>query len=305
VSAFGESFTFGSDVDDDDTWEAQLGRIDGRFEVMNFGVPAYGVDQAYLRYQRDGIGFDPDIVVIGYMTENLARSVNVYRPFYNDNYPTLYTKPRFLLQQDRLVLASNPLTTVSDYQRFLDDDRTTLLRLGEHDRHYQERYLASRVDLLRSLRLMKMVGSLVRTRLSGAFTADGRYRAGSEAHRVTVKILEEFRREALANGSLPVVLIYPDLTDMRRYLDGQPRRYQPFLESLRSSGVRHLDLLDAFAAFDARFEIADMTVGRWGHLSPLGNGIVARYLLAYLEREQLSQRHSIELAVGRERDGVD
>jgi hypothetical protein len=53
VSAFGDSFTFGNDVTNDDIWESQLEARDPRFEVLNFGVGAYGLDQAYLRYVQE------------------------------------------------------------------------------------------------------------------------------------------------------------------------------------------------------------------------------------------------------------
>src|SRR5262245_17866041 len=66
VSAFGDSFTFGSEVEINETWESQLEGQDPRFEVLNFGVGAYGLDQAYLRYLQDGVHFHSDIVVIGF-----------------------------------------------------------------------------------------------------------------------------------------------------------------------------------------------------------------------------------------------
>jgi hypothetical protein len=83
VSAFGDSFTFGSDVANADTWESQLEEQDARFEVLNFGTGAYGLDQAYLKYLQDGVPFHSDIVIIGFMSENIYRNLNVFRPFYS------------------------------------------------------------------------------------------------------------------------------------------------------------------------------------------------------------------------------
>ena len=34
-----------------------------RAEVLNFGVGAYGMDQAYLRWREQGKNFAPDIVI--------------------------------------------------------------------------------------------------------------------------------------------------------------------------------------------------------------------------------------------------
>ena len=55
LACFGDSFTFGDEVDDDLTFEAFLERIAPSVEALNFGVPAYGTDQALLRLQREGV----------------------------------------------------------------------------------------------------------------------------------------------------------------------------------------------------------------------------------------------------------
>src|SRR5690348_16745610 len=55
VALFGDSFTFGDEVALGETWGAALERgIAARgieAEVLNFGVNAYGIDQAFLRWQ--------------------------------------------------------------------------------------------------------------------------------------------------------------------------------------------------------------------------------------------------------------
>ena len=69
-------------------------------ELLNYGVPAYGLDQAYLRYLKVGAQYHPNIVFIGYMTENFERDVNVFRPFYGNGYPDwIFSKPRFRLRR--------------------------------------------------------------------------------------------------------------------------------------------------------------------------------------------------------------
>lgn len=82
ISAFGDSFTFSSDVALEDSWSKQLSAIEPSVEVLNYGVGAYGLDQAFLRYLKVGTTYNPDIVFIGYMSENIARNVNIFRPFY-------------------------------------------------------------------------------------------------------------------------------------------------------------------------------------------------------------------------------
>src|SRR5262249_17103405 len=61
IVTVGDSFTHCDDVKNGDTWEAALEGLRNDLEVLNFGVPAFGTDQALLRYRRDGIGFSPQI----------------------------------------------------------------------------------------------------------------------------------------------------------------------------------------------------------------------------------------------------
>jgi hypothetical protein len=295
VSAFGDSFTFGSDVANEDTWESQLGEQDPLFEVLNFGTGAYGLDQAYLRYLQDGVSFRSDIVVIGFMSENIYRNLNVFRPFYNSLYKTnLYTKPRFSFENGNLILFKNPLATKQDYVRLLNDDERVLREIGSKDYFYQIGYLTGALDRLPSVRLVKIVTGSLKALLNPVVTREGSYAASSEAFRLTTRLLEAFYCAALQHESLPVIVIYPDLWDLSRQRDHQPKRYQPLLEHLDMNGFRYLDQLNAFVAYDPQLPKDRLTVGPWGHYSRLGNKIVASNLHDYLLKEGLVSRGAIK-----------
>jgi len=64
VLAFGDSFTFGSGVGDDAVFTAVAeDRLDG-VEVINMGVPGYGLDQILLSFLAQGRAWEPDDVVV-------------------------------------------------------------------------------------------------------------------------------------------------------------------------------------------------------------------------------------------------
>ncbi len=295
VSAFGDSFTFGSEVNNNDTWERQFEGQVSRFEVLNFGVGAYGLDQAYLRYLEEGAAFASDIVIIGFMSENIYRNLNVFRPFYSSSYSSnLYTKPRFSLESGNLFLVKNPLSTVEDYKRLITDDGAVLREIGNKDYYYQAGYLAGRTDWSPSLRLLKIVTRIVKEKLNPVVTREGTYAVSSEGFRLTARLLEEFNCAALQHESLPVIVIYPDLGDLSRYRSHQTKRYEPLLEHLNKKGIRYLDILDALVAYDPTLPVDQLTVGRWGHFSRLGNNIVATYLKQYLKDEGLVVRDKIK-----------
>lgn len=294
ISAFGDSFTFGSEVDNQDTWEHQMEEQDPRFQVLNFGMGAYGLDQAYLRYLQDGVPFNSAIVIIGFMSENIFRNVNVFRPFYSPTYANnLYTKPRFTLVNDRLSLVRNPLSTVDDYKRLVTDDGAVLREIGGEDYYYQTGYLAGPLDGFPSVRLAKIATQIVKEALNPIVTSDGSYAVTGDAFRLTARIMDEFYCAALRHGSLPAIVLYPDLDDFRRHRNHESRRYAPLIEHLQTKGFRYVDILDALVAYDPALPEPLLTVGQWGHYSRLGNRIVASRISDYVRDENLVDRETI------------
>ncbi len=76
VAAFGDSFTFGQGVEEDESWPAVLQAalrdqaVD--VEVLNFGVPGHGTPQAVALAKRVAPIVQPDVVLIGVFTNDLS-----------------------------------------------------------------------------------------------------------------------------------------------------------------------------------------------------------------------------------------
>jgi hypothetical protein len=73
VACSGDSFTFGDGVADADTWCAQLESADPALESVNLGVPGYGVDQMYLRYQREAPDLQAAVHVFAFIDDDFRR----------------------------------------------------------------------------------------------------------------------------------------------------------------------------------------------------------------------------------------
>jgi hypothetical protein len=91
IAVFGCSQTFGSGVEDDETFSARLEAGLRDVEVLNFGVHGYGTDQMLLRWEREGVSYAPDVVVLAFAYYHLDRNVTRFR---------FYAKPRFVLDGD-------------------------------------------------------------------------------------------------------------------------------------------------------------------------------------------------------------
>jgi len=98
--AVGNSYTFGEEVGDAETWPAQLQRLSGR-PVLNGGVSGYGFDQIVLRAERLAARHAPSMVVAGFIADDIRRT-EMRRVWGRD-------KPWFDFEDDRLALAGVPV----------------------------------------------------------------------------------------------------------------------------------------------------------------------------------------------------
>lgn len=103
VLAVGDSFVFGDEVADDETWPAQLEKKLGR-RVINGGVNGYGLDQIVLRAKALLPIVEPGLLLVGLYPDDIPRcglSVR-HKP-----------KPYFELEGEKLVLRNVPVPEVS------------------------------------------------------------------------------------------------------------------------------------------------------------------------------------------------
>ena len=148
IASFGDSFTHGDEVKNEETWQEVLSTLGNNLEVINFGVPAYGLDQAYLRYEHHGKMFNPDIVLIGFMSENINRNVNIFPPFYVPDAAVPLSKPRFHILNDSLHLQANPLNEIGDYRSLLNQPQEILPIFAKDDFHFNSRRGFYKTDMI-------------------------------------------------------------------------------------------------------------------------------------------------------------
>jgi len=112
IAIFGDSYTHGDEVVFENTWgyrlQEDLKERGINAEVLNFGVAGYGMDQAFLRWKKDGYRYAPQIVIFGLQVENVTRNVNLMRYMFHPKAAMLFFKPRFILENNRLKLIDSP-----------------------------------------------------------------------------------------------------------------------------------------------------------------------------------------------------
>jgi hypothetical protein len=102
ILVFGDSFTFGDEVEDFETYSAVLEGLLPGVEVINVGVHGYGHDQMLLYLEEVGAHYQPDVVLLGFVDLDMERNLLTFRDF---------AKPWFTAVDGRLLLHGVPVPT--------------------------------------------------------------------------------------------------------------------------------------------------------------------------------------------------
>lgn len=102
ILVLGDSFTFGTDVSDDETFSHYLEADLPNTEVLNLGIQGYGQDQMLLYLQEEGVKYHPDVVILGFAHMDIHR--NLWKFF-------AFAKPKFDMTPTGLRLTNVPVPT--------------------------------------------------------------------------------------------------------------------------------------------------------------------------------------------------
>lgn len=285
VAAFGDSFVYGAEVDSGASWAGLIESQNPDIEVLNYGVAGYGVDQAYLRYLLEGKAFSPDIVLMGFIPDDINRAVGVYGRFRAPGGGAFF-KPRYVLS-DRggLELLDVPLKTRADYEVLLVNPRE-VTRIGRTDYWYPGCVYENPLhDYSATMRLACAAGGQVYRRyldpdrpVKGGF-----FNENSSAFKIQAALFREFFAAVREREALPLIVMLPDLKAVERLRRGGRPVYEPLMRYLRNHDLPYLDAADAFLADDRTIDTKTW-FAPGGHYSSSGNQLVASWLASTLRQ---------------------
>jgi hypothetical protein len=298
IAAFGDSYVFCRQVEDDETWEEQLASQAG-IGVMNFGVGNYGADQALLRYEETELPDSVQVAILGFVPETICR-IQSYWKHYLEFGNTFAFKPRFTLKGGQLALHESPVRSREDFERIREKlpviqgldafyrrkFRSVQFRfpyIGSFLRHPRRntallRALISR-DLIRGTQGATAEDPFALVMRQNIRDAHGLF-LDRDAVALLTAIVIRFREAAKNRGHAPLVLIMPQLIDLQ--LGGHAPPYRRYFEDLTSE-IAVVDPTDALLEHDIASMYVEDAYG--GHFSPAGNAVVAGQIAAWLERK--------------------
>jgi hypothetical protein len=265
IATVGDSFTFADEVSFEASWanrlEQQLG---SNIQVLNFGVSAYGLDQAYLRYLRDVRPWHPNLVVLGFIWHDLYRSLVVYTFVSTPKWASPFAKPRLVADAGTVRPLNVPVPSPPE---ILSAHAVTDLPFLEYDlgfepmewtwRPYHHSYLVR----------------FVLSRLHPSW--NGSEDVSRQAIALGEEIIASFARIATDEGSTPLVVYFPGRSDFEG--SARPEKIS-VLGFLRERRIRYEDLTSCLSKFD----VSDLFIEGRTHYSHEGNARVATCLAPVL-----------------------
>jgi hypothetical protein len=271
ITLVGDSFAFADEVTYEDSWGDRLDKALGsEFQVLNFGVPAYGVGQAYMRYEKDARKWNPKVVIFGFISDDLGRTMNVYAFLAFPGWDIPFSKPRFIIQDGALTnINVPPLPPDAIFSR----QSISALPFLEYERAYKPSDWQERLYHL---------SYLARFFISRFHPWSGVSPDVSDEAVVSVNaaILKAFVRSAEQAGIIPLLVYFP----MKAELENPSESLPIGKGALQQAGLAYTDTTSCLLEVDP----PDRFVQSGRHYSPQGNAAVAKCLLNVV-REALAQ----------------
>jgi hypothetical protein len=284
ISLFGDSFTFAYHPDIEQSWPRLLEKMVHR-PVLNFGVPGYGTDQAYLRFEKYSHGeIKTPYVFLGILSENIARIQSRNFDFYYRSNKVGFTKPRFIIDhRGKLVLLPNPLKSPAEVRLLYQPE--FLRKIGAQDYWYQfyEGYgMNRRAHFPYSLFMIQAAPFYLSHYYKRKFENFEVYKLlyqDEAAMLLMEKIIIKFVQRAKENGATPLVFFFPTYNDIVDFQKTGKTVYEPFYRRIKGRYDATLNAMDYFEGYLDQVEsplvfFISIPTGN-GHYTPFGERIVA------------------------------
>jgi len=282
VSLYGDSFTYGSDVDHEQAWSNKLSQMLG-CRVANFGVGGYGTDQAYLRFEGN-VEDTAEISILGVFPTNVIRNLTRNAYFVFGAFPTGF-KPRFSYMEGelkQLPIPNVPVERLDEYlqspEKFIKND---MLMPGTHYGPTLVKFPYS-LSLARTVFHPRVVNWL-RGRPSWIdYLSPGHPSTG---HEVLIGIVNKFVNSCEARNRKCMVLLFSTPMSYKYFQDQGISAFSEITKVLKARGIAHLDLGKEIADRYGNQSYCDLIAAPdacGGHFNPHGNEVVAEIMYDYL-----------------------
>lgn len=302
IATFGDSYTFCRQVEDAQTWQVHLSKkLEAK--VLNYGVGNYGVDQALLHYQQQKLPNSIKTVILGFVPETICR-VQSYWKHYLEFGNIFAFKPRYTFDNGNLKLHNNLLNSKEDFYNL----KNVIQKARKNDEFYEKKFrkLQFRFPYLLSFfrnfdRNSKLFLFLVKKKFLEIFNFEtdetdnllfsvimsdnikhshAMY-SDKKACDLLEAILLQFCNIAHERGQKPLLLVMPQLIDLKMIKKQRNNPYQAFYSKI-SKKVPLIDITEYLEGEDIEGFYTEDLYG--GHFSHIGNKFVAEKVSSFIKK---------------------
>lgn len=257
IITIGDSFTFGNDVGENESYSAFLEQMLPDSEVINMGIPGYGIDQASLKYSRYGSQLHPHIVILGIYIDDYHRSSLSF---------TAFSKPFF---------RSNKLGGFDLLNQPVPKPIDELMRIREEA-----------AEEIYSLTLIRNLQRRLSVRMTGQKSQM------AKIDNIVCYILRSLRDELNAVATRLLIVQIPDAKEFHKRPSDWYREVSLRLSTIyQKLNIQFIDLSKGFRTLQSDNDIYQNFYirkkdGSVGHLSPRGNRRTAQLIINALDLDE-------------------
>lgn len=259
IALVGDSFTFGEEVRFEETWGHHLANdLGADVQILNFGVSGYGLDQSYLRFQKDVLSWKPSVVILGFIQADLWRSMTLYSFINFENWEFTFAKPRFIRTNGTLSIINSPPPPPEDIfsRQTISDLPFVRYDIGFNLYEWNS-------TILDWFYLARVARTYLTPHPPHSLATQ------NDLTQINSQILQDFLSTAKKSNIVPLIVYFPSRAD---FPEGST---EPFgVEFIKRSKLPHVNLTECLSEIPPQERFVSGGV----HYSAKGNAAVARCL---------------------------
>jgi|SRR5215831_5119515 len=269
IGLIGDSMTFGYEVRCEESWGHALeSHLQPSAQVLNFAVAGYGLNQVFLRYEKEVRPWHPHIVIIGISSEMIRRINSIYPPLMNPDWAGFpFVRPRLVVKDGALTIINSPLPKPEEFSAYSTIRTLPYLNLDD----YYIGFDWTRGGIWSLLERSYVFRLLYSLRPPGDVSFEHRRENAVQSSQV---VLQSLVRKILDDGSTPLLVYFPYKRELTTSTEPGNENSLLSLRVLRHSGFQFHDPSSCLKEADSSAAYV-----KGGHYSPRGNADIARCLL--------------------------
>ena len=299
-ASFGDSYVFGRQVLDKDTWQEQIAK-NSNFNILNYGVGNYGFDQSLIKFKNTKLNKEIKYIILGFVPETICRIQSHWKHYLEFGNIHAF-KPLFVIRRGKLKLIPNPLNKRTKIKQL----KNIIQKIQKIDRFYEEKFqkyifkfpffvsfiknfnFNLKVFIMILLKEFKLI-ALSKEDFQNILFSYSMKRNILESHKyynepksieLFKKLIEEFKRTTLKKKKIPILLILPQLMDLKL---NSKKNYVNFFSTFKNE----LNVIDTTEFLLKNLNKKIYTNDKYGgHFSKLGNKLISIHIYKNLKKIQ-------------------